>query len=296
MTPRPSFSVPLPHREPLHLGARTLVMGILNVTPDSFADGGLHFDLERAVDAGIRMVEDGADIIDVGGESTRPGAAPLPDAEELRRVIPVIERLASRVAVPISVDTYKAPVARAAIAAGAAIVNDISGLQYDADLGRVVAEAGAAVVLMHTRGRSSGMYELAEYQDVATEVAAELRVALTRADAAGIPRASVILDPGIGFAKKAAHSAEVLARLDTVLALNRPVLSGPSRKSFLKAALGEREAAGREWGTAAAVTASILLGAHIIRVHGVRAMVDVARVADLIKNADGRPLALSPGD
>jgi dihydropteroate synthase len=269
-------------------------MGILNVTPDSFADGGLHFDPEAAVEAGLRMAADGADIIDVGGESTRPGADPLPDAEELRRVIPVIERLASRVAVPLSIDTYKASVARAAVAAGAVIVNDISGLQYDSNLGAVVAETGAAVVLMHTRGRSSGMYELATYHDAAAEVASELGEALVRAETAGIPRASIILDPGIGFAKKAEHSAEVLARLDTVVALKRPILSGPSRKSFLKAALGEREAADREWGTAAAVTASILLGAHIVRVHGVRAMVDVARVADLIRNAGGRTLALSP--
>ena len=293
MIPRSSFTVPLPHRAPLQLGARTLVMGILNVTPDSFADGGVHFDADRAIEAGLRMVEDGADIIDVGGESTRPGAEPLPEAEELRRVIPVVERLAARVAVPISIDTYKASVARAAVASGASIVNDISGLQYDPNLGGVVAESGAAVVLMHTRGRSSGMYDLANYEDAAVEVAAELRAAIARAESAGIPRTSVILDPGLGFAKKAEHSAAVLARLDTLRALDRPILSGPSRKSFLKAALGERETGDREWGTAAAVAASILLGAHIVRVHGVRAMVDVARVSDLIRNAGGRSLALS---
>ena len=288
MTPRAFFTVPLPHREPLQLGARTLVMAILNVTPDSFADGGLHFDADRAVAAGVQMAADGADIIDVGGESTRPGADPLAEAEELRRVLPVIERLASRVAIPISIDTYKASVARAAVAAGASIVNDISGLQYDPALGEVVAQTGAAVVLMHTRGRSIGMYDLATYGDAAVEVAEELREAMGRAAASGVPDESIILDPGIGFAKKAAHSAEVLARLHTVLALNRPVLSGPSRKSFLKAALGERTAEEREWGTAAAVTASILLGAHIVRVHGVRAMVDVARVADLIRDSASR--------
>jgi len=293
MNARSSFTVPLPHREPLLLGARTLVMGILNITPDSFADGGLHFDVDRAVEAGVRMVEEGADIIDVGGESTRPGADPLPEAEELRRVIPVIERLASRVAVPISIDTYKASVGRAAVAAGASIVNDISGLQYDAELGHVVAQTGAAVVLMHTRGRSSGMYDLAVYRDAAVEVAEELRAAMKRAVTMGIPNESIILDPGIGFAKKAGHSCEVLARLETVLALNRPVMSGPSRKSFLKAALGERTALEREWGTAAAVAASILLGAHIVRVHGVKAMVDVARVADLIRNAGGQRFAIA---
>jgi dihydropteroate synthase len=293
MNPRPSFKVPLPHREPLHLGARTLVMGILNVTPDSFADGGVYFDVDRAVEAGLQMVEDGADIIDVGGESTRPGAEPLPEADELRRVLPVIERLASRVTIPISIDTYKASVGRAAVAAGATIINDISGLQYDAELGTVAAQTGAAVVLMHTRGRSTGMYDLANYDDVAAEVAAELQAAVARAESAGIPRQSIILDPGIGFAKKAEHSSAVLAQLDTLLALDRPVLSGPSRKSFLTAALGERAAIDREWGTAAAVAASILLGAHIVRVHGVKAMVDVARVADLIRNAGGRRLAIS---
>ena len=270
-------------------------MGILNVTPDSFADGGLHFDTDRAVDAALRMVEDGADIIDVGGESTRPGADPLPERDELRRVIPVIERLAARVTVPISIDTYKARVATQAVAAGASIVNDISGLQYDGELGTAVAETGAAIVLMHTRGRSSGMYELAQYDDAAADVRRELRAAVARAVAAGISPNAVIVDPGIGFAKRAEHSATVLAHLDTLQALERPILSGPSRKSFLGAALGEREAADREWGTAAAVTASILLGAHIVRVHGVKAMVDVARVADLIRNA-GHPLAVSQAE
>jgi dihydropteroate synthase len=260
-------------------------MGILNITPDSFADGGLHFDTERAVDAGLRMVEDGADIIDIGGESTRPGAEPLPEDEELRRVIPVTERLASRVDVPISIDTYKSGVARAAIAGGASIVNDISGLQYDPDLGGVVAQMGAAVVLMHTRGRSRGMYELARYDDPAAEVTNELREALSRARSAGVPHEAIIVDPGFGFAKKAEHSLAVLAGLDALQALDRPILSGPSRKSFLQAALGERSAPEREWGTAAAVAASIFLGAHIVRVHGVKAMADVARVSDLIRNA-----------
>ena len=278
------------------LGSRTLVMGILNITPDSFADGGLHFDAGRAVEAGVQMVADGADIIDIGGESTRPGATPLPEAEELRRVLPVIERLVSSVAVPISIDTYKASVARAAVAAGASIVNDISGLQYDSALGSVAAETGAALILMHTRGRSSGMYDRATYADVSREVAAELAAAMQRAAEAGVPVESLILDPGIGFAKKAEHSVEVLARLDTVLHLGRPILSGPSRKSFLTAALGERAPADREWGTAAAVTASVLNGAHIVRVHGVRAMVDVVRVADLIANAAGSAFAVPRGN
>lgn len=257
-------------------------MAILNVTPDSFADGGRHLDPGTAVEAGLAMAADGADIIDVGGESTRPGAEPLPEDDELRRVIPVVERLSARVSIPISIDTYKARVAREAVAAGAAIVNDVSGLQYDPELAGVVASTGAAVVLMHTRGRSNGMYELAAYTDVMREIRTELEAAMARASAAGVPRDAVILDPGFGFAKRAGHSFAALARLDELAVLDRPILAGPSRKSFLKAAIGDVPPEAREWGTAAAVAASVLAGAHIVRVHGVREMVDVVRVADAI--------------
>ncbi len=272
-------------------------MGILNVTPDSFADGGQHLDIDRAVAAGLRMAADGADVIDIGGESTRPGADPLPAAEEMRRVLPVVERLAAETSVPLSIDTYKAVVAREAVARGAAIVNDISGLQYDPDLGRVAADAGVAVVLMHTRGRSRDMYERAVYEDAASDVAAELAEAVTRAERAGVARDAIIVDPGLGFAKRAEHSFDVLAKLDRIAALGRPILCGASRKSFLKAALGDRPPDEREWGTAAAVAASILFGAHIVRVHNVRAMIDVARVADRIRAAWTRaPVApLAPG-
>jgi dihydropteroate synthase len=285
MIPRRSYTVPLPGREPLRLGARTLVMGILNVTPDSFADGGQHFDVDRAVEAGVRMAADGADIIDIGGESTRPGAAPLPEDEELGRVIPVIERLAGRVGIPLSIDTYKARVARDAVAAGAVIVNDVSGLQYDPALAGVLASTGAAVVLMHTRGRSSDMYERAVYTDVVEDVRRELEDAIRRAGAAGVPRESILIDPGIGFAKRAEHSFEVLASLEAFAALDRPILAGPSRKSFLKTAIGDAPPDAREWATAAAVAASVVFGAHIVRVHGVRAMAEVVRTADLIRNA-----------
>jgi len=283
MNPRRSYTVPLPNRAPLALGARTLVMGILNVTPDSFADGGRHLDPVAAIEAGVRMAVDGADIIDIGGESTRPGAEPLSADEERRRVLPVIERLAPRIDIPISIDTYKAPVARDALAAGATIVNDISGLLYDPELGRAAADGGAALVLMHTRGRSKGMYALARYEDAADEVARELEEAIARAEAAGVRRASIVLDPGLGFAKRAEHSFDVLAHLEKFAALDRPILVGASRKSFLRAALGDRAPAAREWGTAAAVAASVLLGAHIVRVHGVKDMVDVVRVADRIR-------------
>jgi dihydropteroate synthase len=285
MRPRVRYRVPLAHGRALDLGARTLVMGILNVTPDSFADGGRHFDLDRAVAAGVRMAADGADIIDVGGESTRPGAEPLPEDEELRRVLPVVERLAAQIDVPVSIDTYKATVARQAVSRGAAIINDVSGLQYEPALGTAAAETGAALILMHTRGRSRGMYELAVYDDVVGEVTRELSSAIDRAISAGVSRDRVVIDPGFGFAKRAAHSYEVLAHLDALAALDRPILSGPSRKSFLKSVLGEREPDQREWGTAAAVTASVLLGAHIVRVHGVREMLDVVRVADRLRDA-----------
>ena len=285
---RSRYTVPLPQRAPLQLGVRTLVMGVLNVTPDSFADGGHHFDLQRAIDAGLGMVRSGADIIDVGGESTRPGADPLAVEEELRRVVPVIEQLAARVAVPISIDTYKADVARAAISAGASIINDVSGLLYEPQLASVAAESRAALVLMHTRGRSKTMYSLAQYDNVRREIAGELGEAIDRAVSAGVVRDAIVVDPGLGFAKKPEHSYIALASIgDISRRLDRPVLSGPSRKSFLTAAVGERAPDDREWATAAAVTASVLFGAHIVRVHGVAAMVDVVRVADRVAEISG---------
>jgi dihydropteroate synthase len=283
------YIVPLPGRAPLELGPRTLVMGIINVTPDSFADGGLRFDPARAVEDGLRMVAEGADILDVGGESTRPGADPLPEDEELRRVLPVVEQLARRTPVPVSVDTYKANVARCAISRGATIVNDVSGLEYDERLAAVVAETGAAVVLMHNRGRSREMYHEASYGEVMTDVIAELESTVARAIDTGIRRDAIILDPGLGFAKRAEQTFEVLARLDQLARLDRPVLAGPSRKSYLKDTLGGKAPADRDWGTAAAVAASVLKGAHIVRVHAVREMVDVVRVADRIRSAVRTP-------
>jgi dihydropteroate synthase len=288
MNDRRRYIVPLPGGRMLTLGDRTLVMAILNVTPDSFADGGVRFDAGRAIDDGLRMIADGADIIDVGGESTRPGAEALDAGEELRRVLPVVERLAASGAL-VSIDTYKAVVAREALACGAVIVNDISALQFDHELGRTVAKVGAAVILMHNRGRSGEMYRYADYEDVPREIAAELRLALARAGDAGIGLESIVLDPGIGFAKRATHSYAALAHLGVLASLDRPILSGPSRKSFLKEAIGDKPPAEREWGTAAAVTASVLMGAHIVRVHGAAEMVDVVRVADRIRDAGRGP-------
>jgi len=257
-------------------------MGVVNVTPDSFADGGARFDHGRAIADALQMVADGADILDIGGESTRPGAAPLPADEELRRVGPVLEGLRGRAGVPISIDTYKAEVADRAIDLGASIVNDISAFAYDPALAAVVARRGAAVILMHNRGRSSEMYAEATYQDVPGEVAAELSSRVEIALAAGIARDRIILDPGLGFAKRAEHSLAALVGLGRIAELGFPVLSGPSLKSFLKSGLGDVPPSERLWGTAAAVTASVLLGAHIVRVHNVKEMVQVVRVADRI--------------
>ncbi len=284
MTKRLPFSVPLARGAPLLLGDRCLVMGILNVTPDSFAESSPWLDPAAAIDAGIRLEQEGADLIDIGGESTRPGADPLSTSEELARVLPVVEALSRRLTVPISIDTYKAAVARAAIDAGAVIVNDISGLQNDPALGRVVAETGAALILMHMRGTSKTMYAQASYSDVVADVTGELRERIATAVGSGVATGRIIVDPGIGFAKQPAHSYGVLARLPALAeSLGRPVLIGPSRKSFLREAVSDRPAPERDWGTAAAVTAAVLGGAHIVRVHAVEEMVQVVRVAEEIR-------------
>jgi dihydropteroate synthase len=278
------FSIPLPSGRQLTLGDRTLVMGVVNVTPDSFSDGGTLMDPQHAVDVALRMVEDGADILDIGGESTRPGARPLPASDELDRVLPVIARLAALVPVPLSIDTYKAAVADAALAAGAAIVNDISGLRYEPALGGVVARRGAALILMHTRGRSSDMYRYATYHDVVDEVLDELRESIAFATGAGVPKERLLVDPGLGFAKEPAHSYEVLARLDEFAGLGRPLVVGASRKTFLTRPLGrEIPPIERDWATAATVAASAAAGAHIVRVHAVKELGQVVRVADEIR-------------
>ena len=284
MHPRRRFTIALPGGRALDLGARTLVMGIINVTPDSFSDGGVLFDPARAIEVGAQMVADGADLLDVGGESTRPGAQALDAAEERRRILPVIEGLATRVSVPISVDTYKASTARAALDSGASLVNDISGLRYEPGLAEVVARHRVPIILMHTRGRSRDMYKQAVYSEVVDEVLDELRESIAFAGGAGIPKESVLVDPGLGFAKEPAHNYEVLGRLGEFGDLGRPLVAGPSRKGFLTKPLPkELSASERDWPTAAAVTAAVLAGAHIVRVHAVREMTSVVRVADEIR-------------
>ena len=262
-------------------------MGVINVTPDSFSDGGLALDPGQAADIAVAMEAAGADIIDIGAESTRPGATPVGTAEELARVGPVLRALASRVRVPISIDTYKCEVADLALAEGASIVNDISGLQYDPRLATLTAARGAPIVLMHTRGRPQDMYAHADYHDVVGEVAADLQRAVDRALAAGISRDRIMLDPGLGFAKHASQSLAVLAGLGRLTALGFPLLVGPSRKSFMTASTGPLGPEVRDWPTAAAVTAAILAGAHIVRVHRVAEMVHVVRLADAIRDASG---------
>lgn len=289
MALRSRYELRLPAGRTLALGRRTLVMGILNATPDSFADGGAYPDPGRAVEAALALEEAGADIIDVGGESTRPGAVRLSAAEEAGRVVPVLRRLAPQLRAPVSIDTYKAEVARQALDHGAAIVNDVSALGHDSGLAAVVAEAGVPLVLMHMRGRSRDMYRYADYDDVVRQVVDELGSAIDRATAAGVSRSQLVVDPGLGFAKRSAQTFAVLAQLDALAVLDRPILVGPSRKSFLQEAVGERPPGDREWGTAAAVASAVLLGAHVVRVHGVREMVQVVRTVDRVRADMAQP-------
>ena len=257
-------------------------MGVLNVTPDSFSDGGKALDPDHALDLALAMEAGGADLIDIGAESSRPGAAPLSGRDERRRLLPVMRKL-NRLRIPLSIDTTKAEVARFGLDEGAVIVNDVSGLQYEPALGDLVAVRGAPLVLMHMRGRPADMYAHAQYGDVPTDVARDLTRAIERAVSRGVAWDRLILDPGLGFAKRAGDSAAALAGLAALSALGRPLLVGPSRKSFLTAVIGDVAPPDRDWATAAAVTAAVLGGSHIVRVHAVPQMVQVARVADMIR-------------
>jgi dihydropteroate synthase len=263
-------------------------MGVLNVTPDSFSDGGENEGAEAAIARGLRLFEEGADWVDVGGESTRPGSSRVPVEEEKRRVVPVVEGLRRRGAGPVSVDTTRASVARSALDAGADLVNDVSAFSYDPAMAGLVAGCSVPAVLMHLRGGFGEMHRAPAYRDVMGEIVAELGAALDRAAAGGVPKERLIVDPGIGFSKDAGHSLEALRRLGEMEALDRPVLVGPSRKSFIGKVL-DLPADRRLMGTAAAVAACVLGGAHVVRVHDVREMVEVVRVADAIRDdAAGR--------
>src|SRR5512138_3755263 len=267
-------------------GPGPFLMGVVNATPDSFSDGGRYLDRDAAVERALRLADEGADLVDLGGESTRPGAPPVPAAEEIARVVPVVERLRARgFALPISVDTSKGAVARAALAAGADLVNDVTALS-DPELARACADARAPVVLMHMRGTPGDMNARAVYGDVVADVARELGDALARAEAAGIARERTILDPGLGFAKTAEHNLELLARAGELRALGRPLLVGPSRKSFIGKLTGA-PVADRLPGTLAAVAACVLGGVELLRVHDVAPARQALLVAAAIREAAG---------
>ena len=261
------------------LAQRTHIMGILNVTPDSFSDGGLYNDVDRAVARALRMVDEGADFIDVGGESTRPGTEPLALEEEVRRVVPVIEQLVKKTGVPISIDTYKSAVAERALQAGAVIVNDISGLHFDSKLSAVASVCGATIVLMHIRGTPKTMQENPQYENVIEEICSYLQEGIECAKSAGIQQ--VVVDPGIGFGKRLEHNLEILRSLRKFHRFGYPVLVGPSRKSFIGTLL-DLPVTDRLEGTAAAIAVSIMNGANIVRVHDVKEMKRVATVVDAI--------------
>jgi dihydropteroate synthase len=271
-------------RRGLFYGERTLVMGVLNVTPDSFSDGGEFFSLDRAMAHAEKMIADGADIIDVGGESTRPGSAFVSEEEELRRVIPVIERLMAGPSVPISIDTTKSSVARAALETGAEIVNDISGLRFDPLIADEAAKAGAGLVLMHSRGIPKTMQQLPPVDDIMSEVVIGLHDSVAAAEQRGVTRVRIAVDPGIGFGKTIEQNVELIAKLDQLVRefSDFPVIIGTSRKSFIGKLLGGAPADERLYGTIASVAASVMKGAHIVRVHDVKAVVEALRVVDAV--------------
>lgn len=269
----------------LDLRSRTHIMGILNATPDSFSDGGQHADLARALTHARLMASQGADVIDIGGESTRPGAEPVAEAEELRRIIPLIERLSAELPIPLSVDTYKSSVAHKALAAGASIVNDISGLRFSPDMARVIADHGAGVVIMHIKGSPRDMQRNPVYADVVGEVMAYLEEGIELALRAGVGRDQIMIDPGIGFGKTLEHNLQLLNRLDEFRALGMPVLLGTSRKKFIGTILNINAPELRVDGTAATVALAIEKGVSVVRVHDVARMAQIARMTDAIVKA-----------
>ena len=277
----------------LELGRHTCIMGILNVTPDSFSDGGKFFKYEDAMAQAEKMVEDGADIIDIGGESSRPFSEEVSLEEEARRVLPVIEKLAPRIPIPISIDTTKAGIARQAIEAGASIINDISSLQFDPDMGAVAAEYNTLVILMHIRGTPKTMQVSPEYDDIIGEISTFFEDAIRRAEKSGISRSKLIIDPGIGFGKTVGHNLSLIQHLHEFESFDVPILIGPSRKAFIRNIL--KGDTGKdidpalpqvETGTQATIAASVLHGAHIVRVHDVANTRTTIRIIDEIRNSD----------
>jgi dihydropteroate synthase len=280
--------VSLPDGE-LDLSTRTHIMGVLNVTPDSFSDGGEHFEPGQAVEWGMRMVEDGADIVDIGGESTRPGSEPVSAEQELGRVMPVIEILSKECGCPLSIDTQKSEVAVEAVAGGASLVNDISGLTFDSRMAAKVAETGAALVIGHIRGAPRSMQQDPHYDDVMSEITTELRTSIKRAESDGIDPSKIIIDPGIGFGKRLEDNLAIIRRLAELRSLGKPVMVGPSRKSFIGTIL-DLPVKERLEGTAAAVAAAVINGADVVRVHDVKEMKRICLVADaILQKKHGNP-------
>ncbi len=270
------------HNHSLELGTRTHLMGVLNVTPDSFSDGGHYFAVSDAVAHGIAMAQDGADIIDIGGESTRPYSPRLPSDEEMARVIPVISALSKEIPVPISIDTYKSKVAQAALNAGASMINDVSALRLDPHMATVAAEANVPVILMHMQGTPESMQLHPVYDNLIREIMDFLKGAVARCKSAGIKENLVILDPGIGFGKTFDHNLSVIHHLEKFKALKKPLLVGPSNKAFIGQILG-REAHERDTGTMATVAACVMNGAHIIRAHNVKMAAETIKIMDAIR-------------
>jgi len=276
----------------LELGTQTRIMGIVNVTPDSFSDGGRFFDPDAAVAQGERMAEAGADLIDIGGESTRPYSDPVSEEEEARRVLPVIERLAARIPLPISIDTTKSGIAERALKAGAEIINDVSALRVDPLLAEVAARAGVPLILMHMKGTPKEMQKNPRYDDLIGEIKSFLTDAVRRAEAAGVSRSNLIIDPGIGFGKTFAHNLQVLNQLEAFAELDLPLLVGSSRKAFIRNLLKAKDQPDLDpksppvaKGTQATVAAAILKGAHIVRVHDVEDTRITVRIIDAVRRA-----------
>ena len=280
---REFFDVPHSHGK-LHLGSKTYVMGILNVTPDSFYDGKRYDTLENAIERALKLAEEGADIIDVGGESTRPGAYPISEAEELKRVIPLIKMLSKQTRKPISIDTYKASVAEKAVDAGASIINDIGGLLMDKHMAKVAAEAKVPVIIMHKKGKPRTMQKYPIRKNVMSEILSYLQKSVSRAVNAGINEDKIILDPGIGFGKTLRQNLEILKRLREFKSMGFPILIGTSRKQFIGAIL-KLSVQERLNGTLATLAIAVINGAHIVRVHDVREAVQVVRICDAIGNS-----------
>lgn len=274
----------------IQLGDRTLLMGVLNVTPDSFSDGGKYLEPERAYARALELEEQGADILDIGAESSKPGSQRIAEAEELRRLIPVLKRLRGKLAIPMSVDTYKAGVAERAAEYGVEIINDPTGLTFDPQLGRVVSQHNLGLVLNHMRGTPDTWAKLPPVKDIVGLIVGDLEAAVHRATRAGVDRQHIVLDPGLGFGKRKEENTAILAHLRYIAKLELPILVGPSRKSFLEhIAEGEVAFAG-----AAAVTAGILGGAHLVRVHDVKEMRAAARIADAVLRAEAEAKAAEP--